>query len=199
MLRQLTMLFMAGAIFSGIALADEATLPGSGWKAVRYETLWTKSPFSVATPEVAQGSVEYSLWGIGKIEGISFASLTEKQSNEHFLLTSDKPVRGLTLVSIKRGNDASTTQAVIQKDGQSIVLKLEQGQATAPMAGGPQPNMQQPPPPIVQMPGLASGGLPPPPQADGVPPGAAQAAPAPPFAIRRPPVIHLPQHPPPGP
>jgi hypothetical protein len=106
--------------------ADPPALPGNGFDASRYKTLWTKSPFAVASDNSAQTSPDYSLVGIAEIDGISYASLIDKQSQEHFLLCSDKPDRGLTLISIKRGQDTSDTTAIIQKkDGESITLKLE--------------------------------------------------------------------------
>jgi hypothetical protein len=101
--------------------ADPPALPGNGFDASRYKTLWTKSPFAVASDNSAQTSPDYSLVGIAEIDGISYASLIDKQSQEHFLLCSDKPDRGLTLISIKRGQDTSDTTAIIQKkDGESI-------------------------------------------------------------------------------
>ena len=41
----------AGLVFSGRwGRADEAVVPGQGFTASRYEALWTKSPFAVASP-----------------------------------------------------------------------------------------------------------------------------------------------------
>ena len=116
--------------------ADDPVVPGAGFPASRYEALWTKSPFQVATAEADEGpeSPDYSLVGIvTNVNGISYASVIEKQKNEHFLISSDKPTRGMTLTSITIGHNGSDTYAQVQKDGQPITLKLEQGLA---MAGG---------------------------------------------------------------
>jgi len=112
--------------------ADEAVLPGSGFAVSRYQALWTKSPFSVASPEAVTSSPDYSLVGLSRFDGISYASLIEKQTQEHFLLTSDKPVKGLTLVSVSQGHGAGNSSAVVQRGAESLTLKLEQVAFTPP-------------------------------------------------------------------
>jgi hypothetical protein len=126
---------LVGVVFmQGPAQADDSPLPGSGWPIARYESLWAKSPFAVASPEGAPPSMTYALWGIAEIDGVSYASLTDKATSEHFLLSSEKPNRGLTLVSIKRGSDSSDMSAVILKDGQQETLKLEQAPPPQPIS-----------------------------------------------------------------
>ena len=146
--------------------ADDSAAPGAGFPASRYETLWTKSPFSVATAEAAQESPDYSLVGIAQFDGVSYASLIERQNQEHFLISTDKPTRGITLSSITRGKDGSDTTAIVQKDGQPLTLKLEQA-PVVPMAVmnpgmPPVPNIQMPMPGVVapQIPMPGSGGPP---------------------------------------
>ena len=120
------------------ARADDASLPGGGFPASRYETLWTKSPFAVATSEAAPASSpDYFLVGIAKFDDVSYASVIERQNQEHFLISTDKPTRGLTLTSITRGQDGTDTYAVVLKDGQSITLKLEQPPVTEAIPGAP--------------------------------------------------------------
>ena len=115
--------------------ADDPAVPGTAFPVSRYEVLWTKSPFAVATPEAATDSPDYSLVGVARdINGIYYASLVEKQNNEHFLISSDKMVRGLTLTSITRNPNSPDTYALVQKDGQTITLKLEQSSAGAALA-----------------------------------------------------------------
>jgi hypothetical protein len=110
------------------AATNDPVLPGNGFEAAHYETLWTKSPFAVATADAAATeSADYSLVGVVQLGGISYANLIDKGSQEHFLLASDKPVRGLTLVSVTRGHDPSDTMVVVQRGGESISLKLEDG------------------------------------------------------------------------
>jgi len=118
--------------------ADDSSVPGEGFSAARYEALWTKSPFAVATADAVQESPDYSLVGIAEFDGVSYASLIERQSQEHFLISSDKPTRGLILTTITRSHDGSDTYAVVQKDGQPITLKLEQAPAMAAVPGAPQ-------------------------------------------------------------
>ena len=119
--------------------ADDPAVPGGGFPASRYEALWTKSPFAVATSEAsAETSPDYLLVGIANVDGISYASMVEtKTPQEHFLISTDKATRGLTLTSITRNHD--DTYAVVQKDGQSITLKLEQAPPATPAAPGTPP------------------------------------------------------------
>jgi len=113
--------------------ADDSAAPGEGFSASRYEPLWTKSPFAVASAEAVEESPDYILVGFAQVEGVSYASLIERQSQEHFLISTEKPVRGLTLTSITQGHNGSDTYIVMQKDGQPITLKLEQ----VPVASAP--------------------------------------------------------------
>ena len=136
----------------------DSAVPGAGFAASRYEVLWTKSPFAVATTEVtADSSPDYFLVGISNFDGISYASVVEtKTPQEHFLISTDKPTRGLTLTSITRSHDGLDTYAVVQKDGQSITLKLEQPPAMAAAPGAPPVNPRAPPgimAPQITMPG----------------------------------------------
>lgn len=126
-------LFLGGIILSAVlVMADEPAIPGSGFAATRYEALWSKSPFSVASPDEGPESPDYSLVGIAQFDGISYATVINKQTQDHILVSSDKPVGGFTLISVTLGHDPSGTTAVLQKDGQSLTLKLEQ----APVTGG---------------------------------------------------------------
>ena len=55
----LLLLAVAGsaALTAKPAWADDSAAPGDGFSASRYETLWTKSPFAVATAEAVQESL----------------------------------------------------------------------------------------------------------------------------------------------
>lgn len=68
---------------------------------------------------------DYSLVGVAYLDGISYASLVDRQSNEHFVLTTGKPDQGFTLTSLTKDFDA-----VIEYKGQSVILKLGEGKAT---------------------------------------------------------------------
>lgn len=144
--------------------ADDATLPGDGYSASRYEDLWKKSPFAVATAEAAPDSPDFMLVGIASVDGVSYASVIDKKTQEHFIVASDRPSDGLSLTSITPGHDGIETFAVMQKDGQPITLKLESvaagapgvpGGAAAPVNSMPMPG-SVPPAINIPMPGTAS-------------------------------------------
>jgi hypothetical protein len=119
---------------------DSSTLPGAGFSADRYATLWTKSPFAIATPEAGAASQDFELVGLAQFDGVSYASLIDKQSNEHFVLSSDKPARNLTLVSISHSQGGAT--ATIQRNGELLTLTQEEAPASAPGPVGAMPTPQ---------------------------------------------------------
>jgi hypothetical protein len=124
----------------GIARADDAgdaALPAPGFAGDRYAALWTKSPFAIATPEAAATSTDYSLVGLAQFGGVTYVSLIDKQTQEHFVLTNDKPVRNLTLVSISHGSDGDSV--VIQRNGEMLTLKQETGAAPGAPSEMPRP------------------------------------------------------------
>jgi hypothetical protein len=125
---------LAAMLAARAGSADEAPFPPAGFPSDRYAALWTKSPFAIATPEAGAASADYSLVGLAQFDGVSYASLIEKQSGDHFVLASDKPVRNLTLLSIAHRADGAT--ATINHNGETLTLRLE----NAPPSGGPNPN-----------------------------------------------------------
>jgi hypothetical protein len=160
--------------------AANSDVPTATFNADRYSILWTKSPFAVATSEtVGQESPDYFLVGVANQDGIFYASVIERQNQEHFLLSSDKPNRGMTLKTINRTKDGLSTFAEVVKDGQPLTLKLEEAPAAAPGAAGiVAPNVMSP---QIPMPG-GMGGF----------PGGASARP---FIRFHRPAIHLPPMP----
>ena len=146
------------ALSAQLIRADDPALPVAPFAPARYEPLWTNSPFAVATSETSQEtSPDYVLVGIAKIDGISYGSLIEVQNQEHFLISTDKPTRGLTLTSITHSQDGSDTFAVVQKDGQAITLKLQQAPALTPGLGAPGINAPAPGmTPQIPMPGAGA-------------------------------------------
>ena len=141
---------MAGGFACGPIRADDPTVPAASFNADHYATLWTKSPFAVATAEAVADSPDYSLVGVTQLEGVSYASIIEKQNQDHFLISSDKANKGLTLKNITRSHGTSglDTFATVEKDGQILTLKLEALPAGVPAAGAPG---------IPAMPGAAPG------------------------------------------
>ena len=116
---------------------QKAVIPTADFEATRYESLWKKSPFSVATPDgPTDTSPDYALYGIANIEGITYASLVDAHTNEHFLVSSDKAVRGITLNGITHQPNSTDIFANVVKDGQPLTLKL----ATAPTPAAATPN-----------------------------------------------------------
>ena len=121
----------------------------------------------VSAMEPPQGSFNYSLVGVARFDGISYASLIDRQTKEHFLLSTEKAENGLTLTSITSDWSASGASAVIQQDGRLIILKLgsnERGAVsdtpspqTVPLANSfPMPDLATPdhptPPPGASLP-----------------------------------------------
>jgi hypothetical protein len=123
-------------------------LPGPAFDGGRYANLWTQSPFAIATPDAPAASADYQLVGLAQFDGISYASLIEKQSQEHFVLASDKPVKNLKLVSISRGPGGAS--AIILRNGEALTLRQEEAPVNVAPPGVP---MAIPP----GMPGLQPG------------------------------------------
>ncbi|HUB67154.1 MAG TPA: hypothetical protein VL981_06690 [Candidatus Methylacidiphilales bacterium] len=139
MKRKIFPLILAGiASWSGTSQADMAALPGNGFASSRYEALWTKSPFAVASSDMPDKSFEYALVGIAQIDGVCYASLIDKSNSNHFLLaTNDKVVQGLRLISVTPRPDVGKTEATFQKDDQVFTLSLNQEFVNGPgVAGG---------------------------------------------------------------
>lgn len=127
----LAILAVNWAMMSAPTRAGAPVVPGAGFASSRYQALWTKSPFAVATvEETAVSSPDYSLVGIAQLDGVNYASLIVKKNNEHILVSSDRPSQGLTLISITRGHAPSDVSAVLQSGTESITLKLEQAPAS---------------------------------------------------------------------
>ena len=118
-------------------------VPGGPFPADRYSTLWENSPFAVATP-VAAESAQYSLVGVAQVDGVSYLSVIDKQgTGDHFVVTSNTPSHGLSLVSLTR--DPTSTFATLKKDGGIVKLPLEGGTPTTtptviPMTQAPSPS-----------------------------------------------------------
>lgn len=132
-------LVIAGGLPLGIitVCAEDAAVPSANFNAAHYETLWTKSPFSVATAEAVEESPDYSVVGVTQLDGVSYASIIEKQNQDHFLISSDKPYKGLLLKTITRSHDGKDTYATVEKDGQILTLKLESAAVSATVPGMP--------------------------------------------------------------
>ena len=106
--------------------ADAPALPGIGFVPSRYEVLWTKSPFAVATPEAAPESTDYTLVGVAQFDGVTYVNLIDKSNQEHILVSTEKPNKGLVVISVMRGYAMAGTVATLQKGDQTFTLKLEQ-------------------------------------------------------------------------
>ena len=124
-----------GLILCVRAVAADADLPGPPFNSDRYAPLWENSPFAVATP-VAVESEQYFLVGVAQFDGVSYASIVDRQTQAHFVVTNTTPNHGMKLVSLTHGQDAASTSATIDKDGSLLRLKLDTGSAGG-MPSGP--------------------------------------------------------------
>jgi hypothetical protein len=124
---------IAPASPSPAAATDNDPAAHQGYPPDRYSDLWTKSPFAVETPdEVVTDSAEYSLVGVAQLGDVTYASLIEKQNQAHLLVSTGKPLGGLTLNSISNKSDG--VYVMFTHDGQPLTLKLEAAPAGAPQA-----------------------------------------------------------------
>ncbi len=133
------------------AASPAPEIPAEGFAGDHYGPLWAKSPFAIATPEAGATTQDYQLTGLAQFDGVAYASLVETQTHEHFLLTSAKPVRHLTLVSINHGRSGGS--AVILRNGQQFTLQ----EANTSSAQGPE---------LPPIPGQQNGGIVPPGQSN---------------------------------
>lgn len=80
---------------------------------------------SAASVSAPQDSFNYALVGVARFDGVSYASLINRQTKMRLLLFTDKPVDGLKLISV--GGDEATAgpSAIIDRAGVSIQLKVE--------------------------------------------------------------------------
>src|SRR5271154_2375647 len=80
-----------------------------------------------SSPLIAAGDTdpsEYTLVGLARCDGISYACLADKQTGDTFTLRTGKSERGFTLASVTGGHDEGTPSATIQKNGHATTLYL---------------------------------------------------------------------------
>ncbi len=123
-------LLLAALVTSRAAGTDDSTFPPVGYAGDRYAPLWTKSPFAIATADAPVASADYALVGLAQFDGVSYASLIDKSNSEHFVLASNKPVRGLSLVSVTHQSGAAS--ATIRHNGEMLTLRVENTAASPP-------------------------------------------------------------------
>jgi hypothetical protein len=122
------------------AANDSDPAAHQGYAPDRYSDLWTKSPFAVETPDTptVTDSAEYSLVGVAQLGDVTYASLIQKQNQAHLLVSSDKPLGGLTLNSVSNKPDG--VYVTFTEDGQPLTLKLEATPQSAGANPGIDPN-----------------------------------------------------------
>jgi hypothetical protein len=77
------------------------------------------------TPATAsQESFGYALVGVAQFDGISYASLIDRQTKFHLLLSTAKPEQRLKLISVGGDDSPFGPSAVIESEGVSIRLKV---------------------------------------------------------------------------
>jgi hypothetical protein len=71
-------------------------------------------------------SFHYTLVGIAKFEGVSYASFIDERTGDHFLLsTQNKSDREVTLTAVHTQDDPSGTAAIVLSAGVSLLLGFE--------------------------------------------------------------------------
>jgi hypothetical protein len=81
---------------------------------------------SIAAVGSSPSASRYTLVGIARFEGISYASLLDQQTGDHFLLSTDKKSEfDVALASVRTDDDPSGPGAIILKDNVSVLIKLE--------------------------------------------------------------------------
>jgi hypothetical protein len=140
LLRYLPMAGVLACAIRGIAGGPTVALVprDQGFDGSRYEDLWSKSPFAIATSDAPAASEDFQLVGLAQFDGISYVSLIDKQTQDHFVLTSAKPVKNLSLVSISRGAGPGNASAVIMRNGEALTLH-EVDTPSKAVSGGPIP------------------------------------------------------------
>lgn len=136
------------------APGDDASAEHNGFPPTRYEQLWSKSPFAVETPDaVTTDSADYALVGVAQLGNVTYASLVDKHTNSHILVSSDKPLGNLSVTAVTKRSDGIYVS--LTQSGSPLTLKLESAPATsAPVPGatafgGPTPTAM----PNIPMPG----------------------------------------------
>jgi hypothetical protein len=118
------------------ASGEDASAEHNGFPSTRYEQLWSKSPFSVETPDaVTTDSADYALVGVAQLGDVTYASLVDKHTNSHILVSSDKPLGNLSVTSVTKRSDGIYVS--LTQSGSPLTLKLESAPATGapPMPG----------------------------------------------------------------
>jgi hypothetical protein len=87
---------------------------------------------SVRASDSSPASFDYSLVGLARFDGVSYASLLNTKTQEHVFLSTANPEGGLKLSSITTDNDPLGPSAWIQNNGVSILLKLGSGAFQVP-------------------------------------------------------------------
>jgi len=139
--------------------------PFPSWAALRliavlvFVVLTTRPVSAGQSPDTADpllSSSHYTLVGIARFGGISYASLLDWQTGNHFLLSTDKKSElDVTLVSVRTFDDSSGPAAIIEKDNVSVLVKLESGisLASSGLISSPALFTQPSPAPNIPQPG----------------------------------------------
>ncbi len=90
----------------------------------RYESLFKKSPFVMATTEAA--STTYALGGYFKIGDSYSATLIRKDNKVRILISQDDPPGGeFQLISIKENDDMKLVEAVVRVGSTPLFIKYD--------------------------------------------------------------------------
>ena len=125
--------------------AAEPAVPAA-FPAARYEHLWVRSPFSVASTTFDPDSAEYDLVGVGKVDDEVYASVQDRQSGEIFVISNHHPSHNLKLFQVHGGDRPEDSFAIIGRADQTITLHLHGATPTT------EPTIQTAPPPTTPIP-----------------------------------------------
>ena len=118
---------------SGTGGRSASPLPGPASTATGTRACGRNRPSRSRRPRRPPLPRTFELVGMAQFDGVSYVSLIEKQSGEHFILASDKPVRNLKLVSIARG--PAVPSAIVQRNGVRFTLQEQDAPPAARDAG----------------------------------------------------------------
>ena len=136
--------------YLGLAVLPEGLMAGQeipkGYEAGRYETLWTKSPFTLSS--AAEGDAggigqDMTLAGIAKIGNTEMITIVDKKTQRRLTISPTSQPDGISLVSIQMDNDLKKATATIRKGGETATIKYDMdylaASAPPPAAVSPAP------------------------------------------------------------
>ncbi len=138
--------------------ADDDTVIPAGTAVERYQPIWKRSPFTLASTPDAQASAEWSLGGLAENGQDPLVFLVNKQSQERMTVTGQPNEKGFSVESIDYQSDLLQSSVKIKTSGDTLTVRFDPSvvvaQATQPTpANGATANVATPQPPGTPLPG----------------------------------------------